>query len=276
MLTFAVTFVRHGETQYNKDKLLQGQGIDTPLSEVGLQQAEEAGQYLRELHFTKAFSSNLQRAQQTAEIILRNNIHSPGIGLISDALLRERGFGIAEGQPKDALKNMANAAGQSCRDFTPPGGETLDQCVYNSTQVRTRFRKFLAGLFQSMMSDHGYPDQSTLADKPDTGESSAAVGRDGPFISLPDDGLAGVPLHVLVVSHGAYIRVAVRHLVEELESALPSGLKASQVFSACPNTGMCRFVVTLRSGETGPALSVLRCIFINRKDHLSASKETGE
>ena len=38
-----------------------------------------------------------------------------------------QGFGVAEGRPKEDLKNMANAAGQSCRDYTPPGGETLDQ-----------------------------------------------------------------------------------------------------------------------------------------------------
>lgn len=38
-----------------------------------------------------------------------------------------QGFGVAEGHRKEHLKNMANAAGQSCRDYTPPGGETLDQ-----------------------------------------------------------------------------------------------------------------------------------------------------
>ena len=40
-----------------------------------------------------------------------------------------QGFGVAEGRPKEDLKNMANAAGQSCRDYTPPGGETLDQVI---------------------------------------------------------------------------------------------------------------------------------------------------
>ncbi len=34
---------------------------------------------------------------------------------------------MAEGRPKEHLKNMANAAGQACRDYTPPGGETLEQ-----------------------------------------------------------------------------------------------------------------------------------------------------
>lgn len=33
-------------------------------------------------------------------------------------------FGIFEGRAKEDLKNAANACGQSCRDFTPPGGET--------------------------------------------------------------------------------------------------------------------------------------------------------
>lgn len=42
-------------------------------------------------------------------------------------VLLMQGFGVAEGRPKEDLKNMANASGQSCRDYTPPGGETLNQ-----------------------------------------------------------------------------------------------------------------------------------------------------
>lgn len=42
--------------------LCVGQGIDAPLSDVGVRQAEAAGHYLRDLHFTNAFVSNLQRA----------------------------------------------------------------------------------------------------------------------------------------------------------------------------------------------------------------------
>lgn len=49
-------------------------------------------------------------------------------------LLLLQGFGVAEGRHKEHLKNMANAAGQSCRDYTPPGGETLDQV----SQIRVR------------------------------------------------------------------------------------------------------------------------------------------
>ncbi|XP_024860717.1 fructose-2,6-bisphosphatase TIGAR B isoform X2 [Kryptolebias marmoratus] len=129
MLTFSLTLVRHGETQYNREKLLQGQGVDTPLSEVGVQQGEAVGQYLKDVRFNKVFVSNLQRAMQTAEMILRNNTHCSGMEMVLEPLLRERGFGVAEGRHKEDLKNMANAAGQSCRDYTPPGGETLDQAA---------------------------------------------------------------------------------------------------------------------------------------------------
>ncbi|KAF5907921.1 fructose-2,6-bisphosphatase TIGAR B-like, partial [Clarias magur] len=225
MLTFGLTLVRHGETQYNKDKLLQGQGIDTSLSEMGLRQAEAAGQYLQDLRFTNAFVSNLQRAIQTAEVILRNNLHSSGIEMVLDPLLRERGFGVAEGRSKEDMKNMANAAGQACRDFTPPGGETLDE-------VKTRFRKFLKSMFQRMLTDH-------------CSSACPSSGPEFPELPLPtiaglaNDGVENLCTHALVVSHGAFIRVAVRHLVDGLNCSIPEGLKMSQVYSACPNTGIC-------------------------------------
>ena len=46
-----------------------GQGVDTPLSEVGVQQAEAAGYYLQDLHFTNVFVSDLQRATQVTFVL---------------------------------------------------------------------------------------------------------------------------------------------------------------------------------------------------------------
>ncbi|XP_072528793.1 fructose-2,6-bisphosphatase TIGAR B isoform X2 [Salminus brasiliensis] len=259
MLTFGLTMVRHGETQYNKDKLLQGQGIDTPLSEVGVRQAEAAGLYLQDIRFTNVFVSNLQRATQTAKIILRNNVQSSSVEMVLDPLLKERGFGVAEGRPKEDLKNMANAAGQACRDFTPPGGETLEE-------VKTRFQKFLTSMFQRMMDNHCRAGQLACPTPFPTPLSQPVVA------GLANDGVADLPIHALVVSHGAYIRVAVRHLVDELCCSLPAGLKMNHVYSACPNTGICRFIITLDLGESGPQPTVVHCIFINRKDHLAILK----
>ncbi|XP_068163022.1 fructose-2,6-bisphosphatase TIGAR B isoform X2 [Antennarius striatus] len=264
MLTLSLTLVRHGETQYNREKLLQGQGVDSLLSETGLQQAEAVGKYLRDIHFNNVYVSNLQRTIQTAEIILQNNTHCPGTEMTLEPLLRERGFGLAEGRPKEDLKTMANAAGQSCRDYTPPGGETVDQ-------VKLRFKKFLKVLFKQMWDEYGSsrPGASTEASEVGMFENdTAAAASNFGLGGFADDGLQGVPVHVLVVSHGAYIRLAIKHLIEDLKCSLPAGVKTSQLFSPCPNTGVSRFIFTLTWSESGPVLSVARCVFTNRKDHL--------
>nr|XP_057933060.1 fructose-2,6-bisphosphatase TIGAR B [Doryrhamphus excisus] len=242
MFTFTLTFVRHGETQYNKDKLLQGQGVDTLLSDTGVRQAEAVGRYLADVPFSEVYASNLQRAVQTAEHILANNTCSCGVELLLEPLLAERGFGVAEGRPKEELKNMANAAGQSCRDFTPPGGETLEQ-------VKLRFQNFLKLLFAKMQDAQGWGSPAAAPDEEGARRSSA---------------------HVLVVSHGAYIRVAVRHLLEDLKCSLPPASKTSQLLTPCPNTGVSRFVLTLAASSSGPVLHGARCVFANRKDHLES------
>ncbi|KAM6961868.1 fructose-2,6-bisphosphatase TIGAR B [Tautogolabrus adspersus] len=262
MFTFSLTLVRHGETQYNREKLLQGQGVDTSLSETGMQQGEAVGRYLRGIPFNHVFVSNLQRAVQTAELILRNNTHCSGMKMVLEPLLRERGFGVCEGHPKEDLKNMANASGQSCRDFTPPGGETLDQ-------VRLRFKKFLKVLFKQMLEEHSWSDPDASAGLSEAANGASAAASDIAPGGSADDGLQGVSVHALVVSHGAYIRVANKHLVEDLDSSLPAGVRMSQLFAPCPNTGIARFVLTLSKSESAsPVLTAVRCIFTNRKNHL--------
>lgn len=102
----------------------------------------------------------------------------------------------------------------------------------------------------------------------DVAQGTAAVASNTSPRCSADDGLQGVFVHTLVVSHGAYIRVAIWHLVEDLNCALPAGAKMQQVFSPCPNTGISRFILTLSESESGPVLSAARCVFTNRKDHL--------
>lgn len=242
---------------------------------------------------------------------------------------------------------MANAAGQACRDYTPPGGETLEQvetepsckksslecckiwCHLNSEgnqsslagcckncnyskllncsihkfkidylviftvsfpeysnrwlikwkahteetvsviiQVKTRFKKFLKSLYQRMLEEHGSSDQCSAS-------SSGPSEPEQPVIAgLASDGVHKVPVHALIVSHGAFIRVSVRHLVEDLQCCLPAGLKMNQVFSPCPNTGISRFIITLHREESNLRAARIQCVFINRKDHLDDVKNS--
>lgn len=58
-----VYIVRHGETQENRDGIIQGQ-LDTALNAVGLEQARMVGEKLRSVPFEIAFTSDLSRAVQ--------------------------------------------------------------------------------------------------------------------------------------------------------------------------------------------------------------------
>jgi valyl-tRNA synthetase len=61
-------FMRHGETEHNLEDIFQGQ-TDSPLTEKGLAQAYETAQKLKDAGITKIISSDLGRAQKTAEIV---------------------------------------------------------------------------------------------------------------------------------------------------------------------------------------------------------------
>ncbi|KAG6909637.1 hypothetical protein DXG01_016419 [Tephrocybe rancida] len=89
-----VYIVRHGETQENKDGVIQGQ-LDTVLNKVGLEQARIVGEKLRSIPFEIAFSSDLNRAAKTAEAILA---HHPGVELQKKVELRERFMGELQGK----------------------------------------------------------------------------------------------------------------------------------------------------------------------------------
>ncbi|OGE32079.1 hypothetical protein A2631_03095 [Candidatus Daviesbacteria bacterium RIFCSPHIGHO2_01_FULL_44_29] len=86
--------VRHGQTDWNVQKLLQGQQ-DSALTELGITQAKELQETLREIHFDGIFSSDLLRTKKTAEIIVLER----QLAVQTTKLLRERNFGKFEGRP---------------------------------------------------------------------------------------------------------------------------------------------------------------------------------
>lgn len=90
--------VRHGETEWNIQGLIQGHA-DSPLTKVGISQAKDLAKELTHVHFDKVYASDLLRAKRTAEIIaLERKV------LIETAdKLRERKFGSYEGKPVGQL-----------------------------------------------------------------------------------------------------------------------------------------------------------------------------
>ena len=90
--------IRHGETKWNVEARIQGQG-DSPLTAAGISQAEAIAQRLAGEKFDVLVASDLGRAAETARrIALRC-----GMELATDARLRERNFGLGEGLTYDEI-----------------------------------------------------------------------------------------------------------------------------------------------------------------------------
>jgi len=69
MTSTTIYAVRHGESTWNREKRWQGRAIPLPLTEVGVEQAEVAGQFLKDRNIQVIVSSPTVRTQQTARII---------------------------------------------------------------------------------------------------------------------------------------------------------------------------------------------------------------
>ena len=85
--------VRHGETEWNRQKRFQGQ-IDIPLNENGKRQGSQAAEFLKDIKIDAAVSSTLSRPKETAEIILQPH---PDVPLETTDGLKEIGHGEWEG-----------------------------------------------------------------------------------------------------------------------------------------------------------------------------------
>lgn len=130
--------------------------------------------------------------------------------------------------------------------------------MFRSGQVKERVKEFLVKMLQQLWDQYGGADR-TLTSAP--AEVSPAEGK-------ADDGVRALPVHAMVVSHGAYIRVAIHHFVEDLDCALPQGCDKAHMLSLSPNTGLCRFILTLAEVPGGFKLSEMRCVFVHRGDHI--------
>jgi probable phosphoglycerate mutase len=103
--TTKLYIVRHGETVWNTQKRLQGQK-DSPLTQSGIDQAKELGNALAHVHFDSIFSSDLSRAQKTAELICLQK----DIVVKTTEAIREQAYGRFEGVElekfREELKDM--------------------------------------------------------------------------------------------------------------------------------------------------------------------------
>ncbi len=124
-----ILFIRHGETDWNRIKRIQGH-VDIPLAATGIEQAQSLAERLaREAQdgarLDAIYSSDLQRAQQTAQPIA----DALALPIALSQGLRERSYGAFQGHDSDeiAARFPDEYAQWQTRDpgFAPPDGESL-------------------------------------------------------------------------------------------------------------------------------------------------------
>jgi broad specificity phosphatase PhoE len=117
---------RHGETQWNKLKKLQGQ-LDSPLTPTGYNQASELAQAAQPHNIDLIVTSTLPRARLTADVCQQQL----GCPLIENEQLIERHFGDWQGKLFESLRQAAHFEGIFFRvtDDAPPNGESGTACL---------------------------------------------------------------------------------------------------------------------------------------------------
>lgn len=134
-----IYLVRHGETEWNVKRLIQGHS-DSPLTEIGINQAKAVAKDLKNIKFDMVFSSDSLRAKKTAELIIAEQ----KLAVETTKLLRERYFGELEGKPNDALnafqKVFEKMKDEEISKFRHVDGSETDE------EITTRLITFLREL----------------------------------------------------------------------------------------------------------------------------------
>jgi 2,3-bisphosphoglycerate-dependent phosphoglycerate mutase len=99
----SVVMIRHAQSQWNREGRFTG-WANPPLTDAGREEARRAGQRLAERghQFDAAYSSRLDRAIETAEIVLRES-GNRSVPIITDWRLNERHYGALQGKDKVAM-----------------------------------------------------------------------------------------------------------------------------------------------------------------------------
>ncbi|MGD8455133.1 MAG: alpha-ribazole phosphatase [Anaerolineales bacterium] len=145
--------VRHGESDHNREHRFQGQS-NLGLNKHGVAQAQALRDRLAEVGFTTILCSDLQRAEQTAEVIAEQH----EVEVIPDPVLREMDFGKWEGltyvEIEEKYPRELADWREDIANHPPLGGETLDDFT---DRVRRPLDDIMGGCMQEkvLIVSHG-------------------------------------------------------------------------------------------------------------------------
>jgi len=95
----SIIFLRHGQAKNNVERVLAGRTDGVSLTDKGIKQAQSIAKFLKPMKISTIYSSPIERASKTAEIVAKHN----KIDYTTDERLIELDMGKFTGQPYDEV-----------------------------------------------------------------------------------------------------------------------------------------------------------------------------
>ncbi|MDH3833671.1 MAG: histidine phosphatase family protein [Nitrosopumilus sp.] len=138
-----IIFLRHGQAKNNTERILAGRTGGIPLTDTGIKQAEHTAQLLEHMNISAIYSSPIQRAKHTAEIVGKSN----SLDITTDDRLIELDMGKFTGMPYDEI---FNSHGNVFMKFY--NGEL--EIAHNGVETFTEVKKRVLGIVEHVIEKH--------------------------------------------------------------------------------------------------------------------------
>jgi|TARA_B100001750_G_scaffold186186_1_gene155341 probable phosphoglycerate mutase len=130
-----IIFLRHGQAENNTKKILAGRSPNVNLTQTGLEQAEQAGEMLKSLNISAIYTSPIDRALQTAQIVSKHC----GLEAVTDDRLIELDMGKFTMMPYNEIfekhGNVFLKFYQGSDEVNENGVETFSQVQKRVTEM---------------------------------------------------------------------------------------------------------------------------------------------
>lgn len=145
----SVIFLRHGQAKNNIERILTGRTPNVPLTEKGIEQAEKTAKFLEQMNISAIYSSPIERAKHTAEIVAKHN----SLDVAIDDRLIELDMGKFTGVPYD---DIFTSHGNVFMKFY--NGEL--EIAHNGVETFTEVKKRVLSIVDHVIEKH--PDQNVV------------------------------------------------------------------------------------------------------------------
>ncbi|EGP92912.1 histidine phosphatase family protein [Nitrosarchaeum koreense] len=145
----SVIFLRHGQAKNNIERILTGRTPNIPLTEKGIEQAEKTAKFLEQMNISAIYSSPIERAKHTAEIVAKHN----SLDVSIDDRLIELDMGKFTGVPYDEI-------------FTSHGNVFMKfyngelEIAHNGVETFSEVKKRVLSIVDHVIEKH--PDQNVV------------------------------------------------------------------------------------------------------------------